>query len=172
MTALRKIIRHYPLIWITALIGAVFFTLRIYLGIDLFAELLESLSGSRYLEADEFFILAVLGAMAWAVDQTRNVRRQRSKSALRAGRIQAMHSTMATVHDIVNNALNNLLLIQLEAERGEPLKPETLALFEKLISDTAERLREIDALESLAERSLGNRLVSLNMEADGTSDAA
>lgn len=145
-------------------LGAVFFTFRAYFNFDLFKALLARLAMIENVRADEIFFFWVVVFIGLAFDQTRNVRRQRAKNALNKGRIQAVRSTMATVHDIVNNALNNLLLIRLEAEKGQALSPKTIALLESLIDETAVKLREISELEIIAERTLAPGLSSLELD--------
>jgi len=149
-----KTIRHYPLAIMVLFLALGYALLRLYLNIDLFENLLDLLTRNEHLEADEVVFFAIVSVLALAADQTRNVRRIREKNTLHKGRVQAVRSTMAAVHDIVNNALNNLVLIRLEAEKNQALSPQTLALFEGLIEDTAAKLREIDELETLSERTL------------------
>ena len=105
-----------------------------------------------------FFILAV------AIDQARAAARHRRQRRLVQDRLHMVQVTMTTVHDIVNNALNNLIFIHIEAEKSRALSTETLATFENLITDTAEKLRDINELEVLAERDLGENIRSLTLD--------
>ncbi len=164
MLQVLKTLRRYPLVVGAIGSGVVFFTFRAYFDLDLFETLIDGLSRIEHVEADEVFFFIIVAIIGLALDQTRNVGRQRAKNSLHTSRIQAVRSTMAAVHDIVNNALNNLLLIRLEAEKSQALSPETLALFENLIEDTAVKLREIDELETLAERTLAPGLVRLEVK--------
>ena len=161
MLQVLKKLRRYPIGVRAICSGVLFFTFRAYFDLDLFETLIDGLSRIEHVEADEILFFIILAFVGLALDQTRNVGRQRAKNTLHKSRIQAVRSTMTAVHDIVNNALNNLLLIRLEAEKSQALSPDTLALFENLIEDTAVKLREIDELETLAERTLAPGLVRL-----------
>lgn len=158
-----KTLRRYPLALAVLFSAVIFGVLRIYWNIDLFENLLDRLARNEHLEADEVVFFAIVSVLALAADQTRNVRRIREKNTLHKGRLQAVRSTMTSVHDIVNNALNNLVLIRLEAEKTQALSPQTLAEFERLIEDTAAQLREIDGLEALTERTLAPGLSRLEV---------
>ena len=159
-----KMMKRYPLVLIVTLAVIAYGVMRLYLNVDVFESLRGFLVRHERTEIYAMIVFSLMAALALAVDQTRNVRRQRIKNALHKGRISAVRSTMATVHDIVNNALNNLLLIRFEAEKSKALSPETLSLFEDLIEDTALQLREIDALEMLSERTLAPGLVRLELD--------
>ena len=103
-----------------------------------------------------------------AIDQTRNVARHRSQQRLVQDRLHMVQVTMATVQDIVNNALNNFIFVHIEAEKSHALSPETLATFENLITETAEKLRDINELEVVAERDLGENIRSLDLNGRGS----
>jgi hypothetical protein len=57
--------------------------------------------------------------------------------------------TMRTVQDIVGNALMSLYMFRAEAEPS--VSHQSLALFDHIIADTAERLKKISDLETVAE---------------------
>lgn len=145
---------------LTAFSG-VYLSLAMFLQVDLFEGFIDALSALEAFEADEVVLIIFFVVLGLTIDMARYQGLQRRRISLDQERIQAMRATMATVHDVVNNGLNNLHLIRLEAEKSQALSPETLSLFEELISDTAAQLREIDQLESVAERTLGEGLATL-----------
>jgi hypothetical protein len=59
---------------------------------------------------------------------------------------------MTTVHDIVNNLLNSLQLIRLEAEGRLPA--EMLTQFDGLIAEAASKLRLLSDLETVNEKGM------------------
>lgn len=161
MVVSSKIMRRYPFVLATLLLSVMYFTLGASFDLDLFEILIDFLYRHEYVEADEVIFFIVLAFIGLAIDQTRRVRRQRALNAVHKGRIQAVRSTMTTVHDIVNNALNNLQIIRLEAESSQALSVQTLETFDDLIADTASQLREISELETFAERTLAPGLTRL-----------
>jgi len=66
-------------------------------------------------------------------------------------RVKVLHATMRTVHNIVNNGLNNLQLVRIEAEEKKALDPETLSLMDEIILETSSKLKKLDSLESVPE---------------------
>lgn len=85
-----------------------------------------------------------------AVFIDRVVARQRTHDAqLQAEQLRVLRVTMRTVQDIVNNNLNQLQLLRLEAEGLVP--EETLRLFDKALKDTAAQLTALGNLTVFAE---------------------
>jgi hypothetical protein len=94
-------------------------------------------------------VLAILGVPlqliipAFFVDRV--IARQKKAEQLRVLRV-----TMLTVQDIVNNNLNQLQVLRLEAEGHVP--EETLTLFDDALRDTAARLSALANMEIFAEK--------------------
>ena len=59
---------------------------------------------------------------------------------------------MRTVQDIVNNCLNQLQLVRFEAEGH--VSPESLAIFDEAIQETAAKLRTLGDLEAYTEHQM------------------
>ncbi len=72
------------------------------------------------------------------------------EAQLQSERLRVVHMTVRTVQDIVNNCLNQLQLLRLDAEGHVP--DESLALFDDAISTASSQLRALGALEVFAER--------------------
>lgn len=79
---------------------------------------------------------------------------------LKAEQLRVVHVTMRTVQDIVNNCLNQLQLLRVDAEGH--VSEESLALFDAAIRETAEKLKALGDLETFAEKKMqiGNFLDS------------
>jgi hypothetical protein len=69
-----------------------------------------------------------------------------------AEQLRVVHVTMRTVQDIVNNGLNQLQLLRLDAEGHVP--QETLSLFDAAIRETSLELRALGDLEAYAEKQM------------------
>jgi hypothetical protein len=88
-------------------------------------------------------------------DHEREVRRdleRRHALELRAEQLRVVQVTMRTVHDIVNNCLNQLQLLRMDAESHA--SAESIRLFDQAIRDAASRLKAIADLEAYAEKQM------------------
>jgi len=161
---LKTIGRRYP-VFIAALnLSALYLLSDPFADYQVFDGVIALLSKLEMVKTHEIILLSLVIVLGVAIDQTRNAVRYRSQRRLDGARLQVVKTTMATVQDIVNNALNNLIFIHIEAEKSQALSEETLHTFENLISETAEKLRDIDKLEAISERSLGGGISSLNID--------
>jgi hypothetical protein len=59
---------------------------------------------------------------------------------------------MRTVHDIVNNCLNQLMLLRLDAE--DRVSPESISLFDQAIRDTSSQLKALADIDGYAEKEM------------------
>jgi PAS domain S-box-containing protein len=75
--------------------------------------------------------------------------RRKLQARLEAERLRVVQVTMRTVHDIVNNCLNQLQLLRLDAEGKVPL--ESLVLFDQAIKETSMKLNAMGDLQAYAE---------------------
>jgi len=99
-------------------------------------------------EVGEIMIAFLFIVPAFFVDRV--VARQRShEQQLRAEQLRVLRMTMRTVQDIVGNALMSLYMFRAEAEPS--VSHQSLALFDHIIADTAERLKKIGDLETVVE---------------------
>jgi hypothetical protein len=126
------------------LVAAAFLKIDLLPGIDIM--------GIEPSEAGEVSIGFLLLLPAVLID--RLVSRQRVHDAqLQAERLRVVQVTMRTVQDIVNNALNQLQLVRLEAEPH--VSQDVLTVFDKTIQGTAAKLTELGDLETYVETQMG-----------------
>jgi K+-sensing histidine kinase KdpD len=78
--------------------------------------------------------------------------RARPQRALQEERLRVVRITMRTVEDIVNNSLNQLYLLRLEADGR--VAPETLQHFDETIQDMAAKVTNIGRLTTFAEKQM------------------
>jgi len=127
-------------------IGIAMVTIAAMTQVDLVLVNLEWLERLEQAQVDGIATAVLLAGGGWALDAAR-ARRQRARER-ETERLQVLHATMRTVHDIVNNFLNNLQLVQIE---GDGLLPdEVLGLLDERIRDVAEKLRILGNLERVA----------------------
>ncbi|MDF2155801.1 hypothetical protein [Vibrio sp. CAU 1672] len=95
------------------------------------------------------FLMLALGIRQWLpkVVEHGKITRHKHNLELQAERVIVLRATMRTVHDIVNNFLNQLTLFQLEAEENHALNPKSLELMDTLIQDTSAKLKTLGDLE-------------------------
>ena len=111
------------------------------------------------------FLLVALGIWRWIpklIEHGELTRRQH-KFAVQEERLRVLRATMRTVHDIVNNFLNNLQLFKLEAEEKKILEPESLALMDSIIQETAIKLKRLGDLDSTLEKQMAGG-IGINYE--------
>jgi hypothetical protein len=100
------------------------------------------------------FVLLAIGIRQWLkklIEQAEMVR-QKHELEMQEERLKVLRSTMVTVQDIVNNALNSMQLFQLKAMEQNALDPESLDLMSDIIHDTAAKLNRIAELDSTPEK--------------------
>jgi hypothetical protein len=96
------------------------------------------------------FVLLALGIFRWLPRLIEHEELIQIKIEVQEERLKVFSATMRTVHDIVNNFLNNLQLFRLEAEEKNALEPESLELMESIIQDTTSRLKKLGDLDSIS----------------------
>jgi two-component system, sensor histidine kinase and response regulator len=98
----------------------------------------------------------VIGASAIARNITERKRAEaemrRLNDEIERQRLRVFRATMTTVHDIVNNLLNSLQLIRMEAEGRLPA--EMLAQFDRLIAEAVSKLRTLSDLKTVNEKGM------------------
>jgi len=160
---LKTLRRRHPLLLVTLVLAGLYLTADMYMSVDMLDWVMRALSIFDNLKAHEIIQLALFIVLAAAIDQYRNAVRSRFERQLDRDRVRVVQSTMSTVQDIVNNALNNLVFIQIEAEKSAALSRETLQTFDTIITGTAEKLKDIRELEHVSERALGSDIHSLKV---------
>jgi hypothetical protein len=127
--------------------------------------LITALEYLEVFEADELLLGAILIALGILVDLRRTLQRTRVETIRKQERIKTLQSTIRTVHDIVNNFLNSLLLFKCEAEESEALPPASLNNLENLIFTTAQKLKRLGDLKTIVEREIGPGLMTIDVDA-------
>jgi hypothetical protein len=76
----------------------------------------------------------------------------RLNAEIQLQRLRVFKATMRTVHDIVNNFLNTLQLVHLEAEGQLPT--EMLSLVDRIVQEAAVKLKALGDLETVEEKEM------------------
>jgi hypothetical protein len=145
-----RLLGQYPATLTTATVAIVILLLTLVGHVDLVRvneRLLQHIEGTSVDDVLAAVLLVVIGGL---VDNARRARRERLHASLEDQRKRVFKATMVTVQDLVNNALMNLQLVRLEADAH--LSASTLALFDRVIADTAKQLKALGDLEVIVER--------------------
>ena len=62
---------------------------------------------------------------------------------LQKQKLKITKETVEEVHDVLNNFLNSMLLFQLEAKKEKPISEEHIKLFDIIITETAQKVRDL-----------------------------
>ena len=107
-------------------------------------------------ELDDVVTALVLVIAALLTDSFRAARREKREAERQAEReaeqLRVVHVTMRTVQDIVNNCLNQLQVLRMDAE--DLVSEESLGLFDKAIQETSAKLKALGDLEVFAEKQM------------------
>lgn len=115
--------------------------------IDVVGKLIEGIPANHL---DEILIAILLVCIGTAIDGTA-ARHQRDREAeIQAQRLMVFKATMRSVHELVNDSLNQMQLFRMQAVGLMP--EESLTSFDDLIERTAEELRALGNLQSTPER--------------------
>ena len=100
------------------------------------------------------FIALVFARQSEHERELRRDLERRHALRLRAEQLRVVQVTMRTVHDIVNNCLNQVQLLRMDAEEGR-VSPESIKVFDEAIHDAASQLKRIGDLDVYAEKQIG-----------------
>jgi hypothetical protein len=100
------------------------------------------------------FIALVFARQAEHERELRRDLERRHALHVQAEQLRVVQVTMRTVHDIVNNCLNQLQLLRMDAEEGH-VSAESIRLFDEAITDAASQLKRLGDLDVYAEKQLG-----------------
>jgi len=143
------LLRRYPCSVATLTLAVAAFALAWVWHIDVFDLPGLSIIGLERTEVGEVIIVALLTIPAFFVDRV-NARQRAHEAQLHAEQLRVLRVTMRTVQDIVNNNLNQLQLLRMEADGH--VSDKTLRFFDKTIRDTAAQLTALGNMEVFAEK--------------------
>jgi hypothetical protein len=100
-------------------------------------------------EVDDVIVAIALVIFGLTVDLRRDKKKHLLEIHIQARRVAVLKATMRTVQDLVNNFINSMLLVQLEA--GDALSPETLALLQDTTREVSAKLKALGDLDCVPE---------------------
>jgi len=144
------LLRRFPYTSVAFALAVVVLVLGVVWHINVFSVLGAGIVG---LEETEIGIAFLLVVPAFFVDRVVS-RQRRYEAQLQAEQLRVLRVTMRTVQDIVNNGLNQLQLLRIEAEGVVP--DDTLTLFDQTIRDTTAQLTALGNMDAFAEKSMAS----------------
>ena len=155
-----NLLRRFPYTSVTITFSLIVLAVGLFSNIDVFEFPSIAIPGIEPSEMGEIVTAFLLVIPAFFVDHI--VGRQRAhEQQLVAEQLRVVLVTMRTVQDIVNNNLNQLQLLRLEAEGHVP--NDTLTHFDATIQDTAKQLTALANMEVFAERPMD---IGLGLDVD------
>ena len=112
----------------------------------------------RLFSADEVRMAVTAAAQLSPIVSDTRMEREAQRQA---ERLRVVHVTMRSVHDIVNNCLNQLQLLRSEAEGHVP--EESLRLFDQAIYSAAARLKALADMDEFTEKRMG---IGMGLDSD------
>jgi hypothetical protein len=144
---------RFPLTSIAVVVAAGVVGAALFGNINVLAFPFRLFAGIEENEIDEIIVALLLIALAVGADRVR-ARRRAEKEAivkLSAERLRVVHITMRTVQDIVNNFLNQLQLLRLDADPNQQVESDT---FDQALRETAAQLKALGDLEMYSEKQM------------------
>lgn len=168
--AISGYVKTYKITAVIFAASVAYLALALGYGLNVFEQVRlkvhEMMVHADHFEGDEVILVLVLVSVALFLDLIRLRHKARRDHEIDQHRVEVMRLTMSTVHDVVNNFLNNLQLFRLEAERSQALNGEYLKLFDDLIEETAQKIKDIENMEVIAERQICKGMTALGMPND------
>ena len=164
--AARALWLNFTATLLAAFVGLLVIFFDVFLHLELFARFVAFVShiDVRDYELDEIILLSVIVMMGSTIDMVWYRSKTKHDAKLQEERLRAMRLTMVTVEDIVNNLLNNMQYFRLKSEQGKVLDAHELALLDKQVKETTEKLKKIHALAAVIERDFGQGISGLKLD--------
>jgi hypothetical protein len=147
------LLRRPPYTSVALALAVLVLVLGVVWHINVFSVPGAGIVGLEETEIGEIGIAFLLVMPAFFVDRVVS-RQRRHEAQLQAEQLRVLRVTMRTVQDIVNNSLNQLQLLRIEAEGIVP--DDTLTLFDQTIRNTTAQLTALGNMDAFAEKSMAS----------------
>ncbi len=144
-----KSIKDYKFTTVLLVISIVILFLTLSGRIEVFEYIVEFFEMLEAYEVDELFLVTFLLALGLAIDFRLILLKRRTTSIIKDKEIAVLKATMNNVLDIVNNYLNQIQLLGIEAEENGKVSKQNIQLIETLTFETSKRLKKLANLEEI-----------------------
>ncbi len=138
--------------------NAHFFNWQIF---ERFAQFFHSLE--EY-QVDELVIACLILFFGIFIDVLRNAIQDKHLIEIQQQRLRVLKATMTTVHDIMNNFLNSMVLFRVQAQKTQALNPESIDMLNGLIRDTAQKIVALGDMNDTPEKKLAADKIGIDYE--------
>lgn len=152
-------IAEFRVTFVFFLIGAITFFVASSQNINMFESILGYFRALENFEFDEILLLANLVGFGLIFDLVRIREEKGQRLAIQEQKLRVLRASMTAACEIVNNPLNQLQLIMLEAKQKNALSPESLQLLNSIIFDTSAKLRKLGKLNSADEERISSSFI-------------
>ncbi|WOO40690.1 hypothetical protein [Rubellicoccus peritrichatus] len=156
--------RKYTITCIAILIATALWLLTFFTHLEIFEFIVNHLERLEAYQIDELVVGAVIVCIGITFDLILVRKRKAEELKISEQRLRVMKATMRTVHDIVGNAFNEMILFQIQAKESHALSPETLKELDNLIQETCAKLKEISDLDDTPEKEFSSGMTIIDTE--------
>ena len=150
---IKEVLRRFPYSAIAFTLALLVWVAAVFWHINVFNLPGVDVIGIEQTEIGEVLIAFLLVIPAFVTDRV-VAKQRRQETQLHAEQLRVLQVTMRTVQDVVNNNLNQLQLLRMEADGH--VSDATLTLFDDTIRDTAAQLTAIGDMQSFAEKPMAS----------------
>ena len=144
-----KNIKDYKFTAVLLVISIAILFLTLSGRMEVFEYIVEFFEMLEAYEVDEFFLVVFLLVLGLVIDFRLILIKRKTTSIIKDKEIAVLKATMNNVLDIVNNYLNQIQLLSIEAEESGKVSKQNIELIETLTSETAHRLKKLADLKEV-----------------------
>jgi len=142
------------------LVGSILIAINIYFELDIFEMAVAFVHQYEEYDLDELLLIGIPILVGLLIDLLNE--KQRKQHLIDEERLKALKATMNTVHDINNNFLNAMVYFVSEAKEEKQLTDDSIEEIDKLIYETAERLKLLGNITHTNETDYGQGIKGID----------
>ena len=143
---------NYKLTLVGLLVSVVVLVGTIVFDIDLFELFIEQLKELEAYEVDEFLIPISIFVVFSFLDLFKRQEAHRAHADLE--KIKIYKAMLSSAHHILNNFINQMTIVKMTAEDTPGFDPNTLTIYDQIISDAAEQIDALSTITDISEESI------------------
>lgn len=141
--------KKYKLTVVGLVISLMFFLATHIFDYDIFENIVELLEKAEKFEIDEI-VMPIFISLLFA---TFDFFRMHKKNKIEIEKIKIYKAMLASTNHVLNNFLNQMLLFKLTADDTPGFDPEILSLYETIIKETSDQIKEPGSVTRMNESS-------------------
>lgn len=158
------LLRKYKITVYACLMGIVILINAHFLDWQIFERISQFLHSLEEYQIDELVIASLILFIGIFIDVLRNAIQDKHLIEIQQQRLRVLKATMTTVHDIMNNFLNSMVLFRVQAQKTQTLNPESIDMLNGLIRDTAQKIVALSDMDDTPEKKLAAGKIGIDYE--------